>query len=260
MPRNGPLILFLWVLVEQLGAPIPAVPALLAAGALSRSSDESWWKPLAIAVVASLIADVLWYIVGRVGGHRVMRFICRISLEPDSCVRRTEDAFARHGARSLLIAKFVPGLSTVAPPLAGLVRMPFSRFLFFNTMGAVLWAGTSIGLGYVFSRQLEAIVAAVSRAGDWLQLTILLLAAYLLLKWWSRHRFLRSIRVARIRPEELKEMLDAGKEVVVIDLRSSVEFEASPESIPGALRIDADDIVHQHEKIPRDRDVILFCT
>ena len=138
--------------------------------------------------------------------------------------------------------------------------MPFSHFLFFNTMGAVLWAGSSILLGFIFSRQLEAIVAAVSRAGDWLQLTVVLLAGYLLLKWWSRHRFLRSIRVGRIRPEELKERLDAGEEIVVVDLRSSREFEESPQSIPGALRIDADDLIREHAKIPRDRDVILFCT
>jgi membrane protein DedA with SNARE-associated domain len=260
MPRHGPLILFLWVLVEQLGAPIPALPALLAAGAVSRASRVGLLAPLGMAVVASLLADALWYAIGRRSGARVMRFLCRIALEPDSCVRRTEDLFARHGERSLLFAKFIPGLSTVAPPLAGLVRMPFPRFLLFNTAGAVLWAGSSILIGYLFSRQLEAIVAAVARAGDWLQLTIVLLAAYLLLKWWSRQRFLRSIRVGRMRPEELKERLDAGEELVVVDLRSSREFDESPRSIPGALRIDAEDLVREHAKIPRDREVILFCT
>jgi membrane protein DedA with SNARE-associated domain len=260
MPRHGPLILFLWVLLEQLGAPIPAVPGLLAAGAVSRSSHASLLAPLALAVVASLLADALWYAIGRRSGGRVMRLLCRVSLEPDSCVRRSEDLFARHGARSLLVAKFIPGLSTVAPPLAGHVRMPFSRFLAWNTAGAVLWAGSSIALGYLFSRQLEAIVAAIARAGDWLQLTIVLFAAYLLLKWWSRQRFLRSIRGGRISPEELKAKLEAGEEIVVVDLRSSLEFEASPRSIPGALRIDADDLVREHAKNPRNRDVILFCT
>ncbi|HEX4824161.1 MAG TPA: VTT domain-containing protein [Candidatus Polarisedimenticolaceae bacterium] len=260
MPRNGPLLLFLWVLAEQLGAPIPAFPALLAAGAISRTSGEWLWLPLTIAVTASLLADVLWYAIGRRRGAGIMRFICRISLEPDSCVRRTEDVFERRGAATLLVAKFVPGLSTVAPPLAGIVRMPFSRFLLFNTAGAVLWAGTSLLAGFVFSRQLEAILTAVSRAGDWLQLTIIVLAVYLAFKWWSRQRFLRSIRVGRIRPEELKEMLDAGEEIVVVDLRSSREFEESPQSIPGAMRIAADDLVRDHGKIPRDRDVILFCT
>jgi membrane protein DedA with SNARE-associated domain len=256
----GPLLLFLLVLVDQLGLPLPSLPALLAAGAMARSAGLNPFELLAVAVVASLLADALWYEIGRRRGGKVLHRLCRISLEPDSCVRVTEDLFARHGVRSLLIAKFVPGLSTVAPPLAGIFRMPFPRFLFFSAFGALLWAGGSIIVGYVFSEQLRAIVSAVGRMGSWVGFALALVLVYVLLKWFNRQRFLRSIRIGRVRPEELKARLDAGEEIVVVDLRSSLDFDAEPETIPGALRINGDDLVNQHQRIPRDREIILFCT
>lgn len=258
--RHGPAVLFAWVLAEQLGLPIPALPALLAAGAVSRVSGTSPLALLVVAVAASLLADVLWYELGRRKGAPVLRLLCRLSLEPDSCVRRTEDVFGRHGARSLLVAKFVPGLSTAAPPLAGIFRMRFPRFLMFTAIGALLWAGGAILVGYVFAGQLQAIAAAAAEVGGWAQLVLAVFAGYLLLKWFNRQRFLRAIRIGRIRPEELKARLDAGEEIVIVDLRSSMDFEAEPETIPGALHIDGNDLLHQHERIPRDREVILYCT
>jgi len=258
--RNGPEVLFVWVLAEQLGLPIPAFPALLAAGALTRSAGLNPWVPLVAALTACLIADTVWYEVGRRGGAKVLRFLCRISLEPDSCVRSTEDLFSRQGARSLVVAKFLPGLSTAAPPLAGIFGMRFPRFVLYDLLGSLLWAGGALLLGYVFSDQLEAVAEAAARAATWAGLIAFVLVTYLLAKWINRRRFLRKIRIARIRPEELKEMLDAAEDIVIVDLRSSLEFESEPETIPGALRVDSDDLVHQHEKIPRDRDVILFCT
>jgi hypothetical protein len=138
--------------------------------------------------------------------------------------------------------------------------MRFPRFLLFSAVGATLWAGGAIGLGYLFSERLEAVAAAAARFASWAGLALALLAAYVLFKWLERQRFLRFIRIGRIRPEELKARLDAGEEIVIVDLRSSLDFEAEPETIPGSMRIDGDDLVNQHEKIPHDRDVILFCT
>src|SRR5262245_7079995 len=258
--RNGPTVLFLWVLAEQLGLPIPALPALFAAGALARSEGLSPWGPLATAMAAALLADVVWYEIGRRRGGKVMNLLCRISLEPDSCVRQTEDLFSRQGARSLVVAKFVPGLSTAAPPLAGIFGMRFQRFLLFDSAGAFLWAGGAILAGYVFSEQLEDVAAAAARMGGFAGILAAVVVRYVLVKSINRRRFLRKIRIARIRPEELKDMLDAHEDIVIVDLRSSLDFEAEPETIPGALRIDRDDLVHQYEKIPRDRDIILFCT
>src|SRR5262245_31736950 len=191
--KHGPLVLFVWVLAEQLGLPIPALPALLAAGALARSVGMNPFPALAAALLASLLADTLWYEIGRRGGGKVMNFLCRVSLEPDSCVRKPEDLLSRHGARSLLVAKFVPGLSTAAPPLAGIFRMRFSRFLLFNSIGAVIWAGGTILVGYLLGNQLEAIVAGVARAGHLVTLVLAGLALYVLAKWINRRRFLRKI-------------------------------------------------------------------
>jgi membrane protein DedA with SNARE-associated domain len=258
--RNGPAVLFLLVLAEQLGAPIPALPALLAAGAVARVEGLDPSGGLIAALAACLLADSTWYAIGRRGGGKVMSFLCRISLEPDSCVRRTEDLFSRHGARSLLVAKFVPGLSTAAPPLAGAFRMPFPKFLAFDFAGSLLWAAGAILTGYVFSEQLEEIASAIASMGSFAGIAAGALALYVLLKWLNRRAFLRALRIARIRPEELKEKLDAAEELVIVDLRSSLDFESEPETIPGALRIDREDLVRQHERIPRNRDVILFCT
>jgi len=159
-----------------------------------------------------------------------------------------------------VVAKFVPGLSTAAPPLAGAFGMRFSRFLFFTAIGAFLWVGSAVLTGYLFAEQLEAVARFLARMGSWVGLVAAVIAIHVLVKWVSRRRFLRSIRIARITPVELKRKLDAGEDVVIVDLRSSLDFEVDPETIPGSLLIGREDLVHTHEKIPRDRDVILFCT
>jgi membrane protein DedA with SNARE-associated domain len=259
--RHGYLVLFLWVLGEQVGLPVPAVPILLAAGALAGAGKLSLPMALLLAVVACAISDSLWYEIGRRRGGRVLNLLCKMSLEPDSCVRRTEERFARQGAKSLVIAKFIPGLSTAAPPLAGVFRMKYSRFMFFDIIGSILWAGLFIGAGYLFSNQIERVAEQSSRLGGWLvALLAAALAAYIAAKFVQRQMFLRRLRVARIRPEELKAKLDAGENVVIVDLRHSVDFEAEPTTIPGALLMSPEEVENRHTEIPRDRDIILYCT
>src|SRR5580704_15546364 len=147
----GYLVLFGWVFAEQIGIPIPAIPVMLAAGALAGTHRINPAAALALAITAALCADMIWYELGRRKGIRILQFLCKISLEPDSCVRRTENVFARNGAKSLLVAKFVPGLNTAAQPLAGIFRMKFWRFLVFDSAGAILYVGTFFGLGFAFS-------------------------------------------------------------------------------------------------------------
>ncbi len=259
--RHGYAVLFIGVFVEQIGLPLPAVPFLLAAGALAGAGQLDFALATALAVVAALLSDVVWYEIGRRRGGTVLRLLCRISLEPDSCVRRTEDLFARHSSRSLLVAKFIPGLNTAAPPLAGIFHMRFSRFLLFDGLGALVRAGTFAGLGYLFSDQLEGVAAQAGRLGTWL-LALLLggLAGYIAWKYVHRQRFLCQLRVARISPEELKQKLDAGEELVIVDLRHSLDFEAEPTTIPGALHFDPEEFDQRHHAIPRGRDIILYCT
>ena len=259
--RHGYIVLFVWVFAEQIGLPLPAAPFLFAAGALGGSGRLNLGLAIGVAVLASLLSDVTWYEIGRRRGSQVLQLLCRISFEPDSCVRRTEEVFARHGARSLLVAKFVPGLSTAAPPLAGIFRMRLRRFLLFDSLGALIWAGAFAGLGYLFSDQLEQLTAYALRMGASLAGVLAgCLAVYILWKYAQRHRFLRQLRIARIAPEELKRRLDDGEDVLIVDLRHSLDFEAEPHIIPGALRLPPEELERRHHEIPRDRDVVLYCT
>jgi membrane protein DedA with SNARE-associated domain len=259
--RHGYTILFVGVLTEQIGLPLPAIPLLLAAGALAAAGQLNLVLALGLAVAAALFSDIVWYELGRRRGTRVLHLLCRIALEPDSCVRRTEDVFARHGARSLLVAKLIPGLSTVAPPLAGIFRMRFPHFLVFDGLGALVYVGIFTGLGYVFSDQLERVAASALQLGTWLGVVLVGgLAAYVLWKYIHRQRFLRQLRIARLTPDELKQQMDSGEHVVIVDLRHTAEFGAEPETIPGALHLSPEHLEQRHHEIPRDRDVVLYCT
>lgn len=259
--RHGYAVLFTWVFAEQLGLPIPAVPILLAAGALAGSHQLSFILALGVAVVASLVSDLIWYEMGRRRGHAILKLLCRISLEPDSCVRRTENMFTRQGPRALLFAKFVPGLSTMAPPLAGMIRMRTARFAVWDLAGAVVWAGAFTGAGYIFSAQLEMVVSYAVRLGSGLLILLAAaLVAYIAAKYIERQRIIRSLRIARIAPEELKRKLDAGEDIVVVDLRSTIEFETDTAKVRGAIHMLPGELEVRHQEIPRDRDVVLYCT
>jgi membrane protein DedA with SNARE-associated domain len=259
--RHGYAVVFVWVLGEQIGLPIPAVPILLAAGALAGSGRLSLSMALLVAVAASLVSDTIWYWLGRRRGTRVLSLLCRISLEPDSCVRRTEDTFVRHGPRTLLVAKFVPGLSTMAPPLAGIIGMPLWRFVVWDGLGALLWAGVFAGLGYAGADQLERVAAHVGRFGSGaVAIVAALFAAYIAWKWVERRRFIRRLRIARIAPEELKRRLDAGEATVIVDLRGALDFASDPTTIPGALVLTPEELEARHQEIPRDREIVLYCT
>jgi membrane protein DedA with SNARE-associated domain len=259
--HHGYVVLLGWVFAEQIGLPIPSLPLLLAAGALAGSRQMSFFAALGISVFAAIVADTVWFQLGRLKGIRILQLLCKISLEPDSCVRRTEGVFSKQGARSLLLAKFLPGLSTVAPPLAGIFHMRLRRFLLFDAVGSLIWAGTFLGLGYIFSSEIEHIAEWAASLGGWL--TVLLVGAiggYILYKYISRRRFLRQLRIDRITVEELKEKIDSGELLTIVDLRHSLDFEADPEAIPGAFRMDAKDLEEKSDQLPRDREVILYCT
>jgi membrane protein DedA with SNARE-associated domain len=259
--QHGYLVVLGWVFTEQLGIPLPSMPLLLAAGALAGSGQLNVFACLFYAMLGAVAADSIWYHLGRRKGIRILQLLCKISLEPDSCVRRTEGIFSKQGARSLLVAKFIPGLGAVTPPLAGIFHMRPRRFLLFDACGAVLWAGAFLSLGYVFSGEIEHLAEHLGLVGSRL-LTVLIVgfSAYISYKVVVRQRFLRELRIARITVEELKEKLDSGEEVVIVDLRHSVDFEADPELIPGALHMEAKDLEGKNDQLPRDREVVLYCT
>jgi len=259
--HHGYVVLLAWVFAEQAGVPIPSLPLLLAAGALAGSHQLNFFASLAVVACAAVCADSLWYQLGLHKGIKVLQFLCKISIEPDSCVRRTEGIFSKQGARSLIFAKFLPGLGTVAPPLAGVFQMRMKRFLLFDFAGSLLWGGTFLGIGYLFSGEIERIAERAASLGGWLAVIVLaVLASYISYKFLARKRFMRELRIARITVQELKHKLDTGEDVVIVDLRHSLDFEADPETIPGAFRMDAKELEEKNDLLPHDREIILYCT
>lgn len=232
---------------------------LIAAGALIRAGRLHPLLAIICCITAALIADTVWFELGRYRGRQVLRLLCRISLEPDSCVRKTENAFLKYGMSSLLVSKFIPGLNAVAAPLAGNSRRSYFRFALYDIAGALLWSCSYMVLGYLFSEQLETVVAYAARMGaNLLGLIIAFVALWIAWKFAERRRFLRQLRVARITPAELEERMNAGEALFIVDLRSAYAEESS--LIPGAVRISPEQLSSNPERIPRDREVILFCS
>jgi membrane protein DedA with SNARE-associated domain/rhodanese-related sulfurtransferase len=245
----------------EAGLPIPADPLLLIMGALIGSHLYGFWPSLVLAATAALIADAVWFELGRTRGRSVLGVLCKFSLEPDTCVRKTESLFARRGANALLFAKFVPGMGIVAMSLSGMIRMRRSRFLLFDAGGALLWAFTYLLAGFIFHRQVDAIIVGIGLLGRRAGLVVaILIAAYLAFKYFQRWRFLREVRINRIAPETLEKMLAEGRTVTVVDLRHPAEVEREGAKILGALLIRPDELRSRSSEIPRDQEVVLYCT
>jgi membrane protein DedA with SNARE-associated domain/rhodanese-related sulfurtransferase len=257
----GYLLLFAWVLVEQLGIPLPATPVLLAAGALTATGEISFPLALLVGLGAALTADSAWYLIGRRYGHHVLRILCKLSMEPTICVRKTQDSFGRRRGVTLMIAKFVPGLATLAPPVAGENGMPFGSFLFFDAIGASLWLGTLLALGRFFGDLLRHDPSLLDWAGRFSgALLVLGIVGFFVGRVVRRRMVLKQLAAARLEPVELKRQLDAGELVYIVDLRHPLELLPDPFTLPGALHFSPDTLTARHLEIPRDRDIVLYCT
>jgi len=182
-------------------------------------------------------------------------------LDPDSCVGRTKATFAHYGGRSLLVIKFIPGMNPFGPSLAGISRMSPSRFFLFDGLGVFLWVGIFIGIGYQFSSEIEYFASRATRHGSWMVGIIpMIFAGYIVWKYIQRSRVLHRLAVMRITPEEVKQRLDAGEDLLILDLRHTFELDSEPYTIPGAFQLPIEQLEEIHHKIPRDRDIVLFCT
>ena len=254
----GLAAVFVNVFVEQLGAPIPAYPTLVITGALSARGNYSASTLLITAVVAALLADLFWYMAGKRYGSRVMSTLCRISLSPDSCVRQTESVYVRWGASSLLVAKFIPGFASIGSGLAGAMGTRFIVFVFFDSLGAALWAGTAIWLGSLFSTTVDDLLEVLESLGKWGLLLIgLALIAFVGHRWWQRNQFLKSLRMARISVDELHQMTLDGAAPIIVDVRPA---HAQREGrIPGAMAMSMDEISELAIDMPADSEVIIYC-
>ena len=259
--QHGAMVLFVALLIEQSGLPFPATPVLLFAGALGGAGKLHWAPALAGGVLGSLAGDLIWFYIGVFKGRTALKALCRISLEPDSCVRRTQDLFGKYGMAGLVGGKFIPGLSTLLPPLAGSSGLSLPRFLFFDALSSLLYCGSFMLVGFLFSNQVEEIVAALASLGSGtFALTIGVLAAYIGYKYFQRQRLLRELRVARITADELHQKLQAGENPLILDLRAASELDQDPGVIRGALQMSVTELENGGPEIPRDREIVLYCS
>ena len=254
----GLLLVFAGVLVEQLGVPLPAYPLLMLTSALAARGQFNVAALLVTAVAACLIADSVWYQIGRAHGRRVLRVLCQISLSPDACVRQTESVFTRFGPGSLMVAKFVPGFASVATALAGAMRIRRVLFLLFDLIGATLWVSVALALGRLFAPAIDDIVDMLARLGRWgLMLVALAVALFVAAKWWQRYRFNRQLRMARVSPAALAALLDSGERPLIVDVRSQASRDEG--RIPGAVTVQGDTEAPELDAHPKDALIVVYC-
>lgn len=252
----GYLVLFAYVLLAQLGVPLPCGPLLVTAGALSATGRMKLGLAIAVVALAGVSADSIWYYLGRARGAHVLRALCRISLEPEVCVQRTRSSLTRYGAPFLLVAKFVPGLGLMAAPIAGQTRMTVRRFLGFDAFGVLLWSCTYTSLGFLLGEWFERSARMLRTAAQFGALAVVGALVVLVLIRLVRRRRSRA-RTTRITPVELKGRMDRGEPVFIVDLRPLDAAERA--SLPGAVSLTPEQALARKDALPKDREVVLFC-
>jgi membrane protein DedA with SNARE-associated domain/rhodanese-related sulfurtransferase len=256
----GLLLVTANVFVDQIGLPVPAMPTLILAGALATSTFGLSSLYVA-AVLACIVPDCVWFLVGRRYGMRVLKTLCRISLEPDSCVNQTQSRFERWGVNSLMIAKFVPGLAIIAPPLAGAMRIAWPRFLGLSAIGGAIWVGSGLAAGMLFKTQIQSVLVHLDRIGSVTGTVVAAaLLGYVFYKWWERRRFYKELRMARISVGDLNALMEAGEQPIVVDVRSPTARNLEPRWIPGAIHVPVDDVSRHLAELPRNREIVVYCT
>ena len=248
------------ILGRQACLPIPANLVLVAAGALARSERLTPAGIAGLSVAAFLCADLAWFEAGRKFGGRILHFACGLTRDSASCAHKATSAFDRHGVRILLVSKFIPGFDAVAAPLAGQAHVSILRFLLFDGFGAALWTGIYAALGYVFANQLDRVAMHLARVGTLVALAVAAGLSFYIVRRLARWlRFVRQFRLARITPEELRDQMNAGKDILLVDLQRKAD--GSAEGIPGAVRIHPSVLVQCKDlDISPSREVVLYCT
>jgi membrane protein DedA with SNARE-associated domain len=261
LARHGLALVFANVLLVQLGLPLPAVPILVVAGALVALGQIEFWAVLTVAVIASLLGDTPWYLAGRRYGYRILRTLCRVAIEPDSCVRQTENIFARFGPASLMVAKLVPGFATISPPLAGTMKLGFGRFIAYSAVAAALWAGAAVGAGALFHTEIEWLLARLEEMGAGaVAVAAAVIIGYAAIKGTQRYLLIRFLRTVRVSVTELRQMLEQEVKPVILDVRSEAMRKIDPRRIPGAIAVDMEAPERYLGMVPPDRDVVVYCS
>ncbi|MEO7028887.1 MAG: VTT domain-containing protein [Acidobacteriaceae bacterium] len=264
--RHAYALLFGWVLIEQAGIPIPSVPVMLAAGTMSAAHKLHIAYALPLVLLACLISDSMWYMLGRRYGTRVLNLLCRFSLEAATCVERTQGTMGKRGAVTLLFAKFVPGLSTMATPIAGQARIPYWKFLLYDMAGTVIWAGAWLFAGRFFgdiAKRSSEFFSALEHFA--VGLVVLMVVAVIVFRIVKKRQFVNELRGLRLEPGQLMAMIDDARREdkplpYIVDLRHPLDILPDPRALPGAVWIGPQELKVRHSVIPRDRDIVLYCT
>jgi len=251
------LVLFVSGLLERAGAPLLLSPVLVAAGALAAAGQMRFDLALWLALISCIVGDTLWYELGRRKGDSVLSTLCRISFEPDSCVRRSKLFFEKSSNRTLLFSKWLPGVSHVVPAVAGLSGVQPERFFIMNVVGSALWIVVMMLAGYL---PVERMHIASAVAPVIFEASLVVLAANVGYKYWQRRQFLNDLYKMRITPEELRELLESGTPVVVLDLRHPLDSVSDPRTLPGAIRVLPDEVTSRANTLPKEEEIILYCT
>jgi len=260
------IILFVWVLLEMLGLPIPSVPVLLTAGTVSATHRISGPIALLAVLSACMIGDTFWFYLGRRYGHAVLKLLCRFSFEANTCVVKTERYFERRGATTLLFAKFVPGLSTVAAPIAGQTGMPYPRFFLYDIAGSLVWALAYLLAGFFFGDIAKRSAPFFSLLGHFaVAIFFIMVIGLMFQRFWRQRVFLKGVRQSRLEPDELLKMIEMAETQgnippFIVDLRHPLDYLPDPRVLPGAVRVSPTELTSHHAILPRDRDLILYCT
>ncbi|MDB5947434.1 MAG: sulfurtransferase [Ramlibacter sp.] len=252
--------IFFVTLAARIGAPVPAAPLLVIAGALGASAQLSLWTAMGVSVLANVAGDAVWFIAGRSWGYRVLRFVCRVSLSPDSCVGQSETMLLRWGGPALVAAKFVPGVSIVAAPMAGALGMSWTRFLVFAAFGGAAWTLLFLGVGLAFSASVERVLGLLAASSVLAAVVLaLLLAGFMAYHWWRRRAVRRALDVPRIAAHELRSLLASGSDALIVDVRSPASVQLDPRQIPAAIVVELGRIEALARGLPPEREVVLYC-
>jgi membrane protein DedA with SNARE-associated domain/rhodanese-related sulfurtransferase len=257
--RHGALLVFVVTLLARAGAPFPAGPLLVVAGGLAALGQLPLTLTVLLSLLANLLGDAVWYLGGRQFGYRVMRLLCKVSLSPDTCVRQSEGLFGRWGGVSLVAAKFVPGVSVIAAPMAGALRMPWRSFIAWDLAAGVVWTGLYMGLGALFRTEISRVLDVLAAAGvKALVALLVLVAGAVAWRWVKRHRLMQRLDVPRVSVVELAEAIGRNQAPVILDVRGQVAREAAP-ALPGALAVELRDLAQLPSQLLPDAELVVYC-
>jgi len=261
--HHGYLLLVAVCFAEAIGLPLPAALALLTAGAVSAYGQLHFFVVFAVGAAAMVCGDAILYFTGRVTGWALLGLLCRLSANPETCILRSAEYFYRRGKLTLLFAKFIPGINTMSPPLAGSMRMRAGTFLAYDAAGTAIYVGSYALVGYLFSDALRAITRGLRSAGFAAEVIFAIgLAAYVVYRVWIYRKY-RLLDVApRVTAETVARRLTEAEpgSILIADVRSHGYYDSESKRIAGSVRLEPNQLEHEIKRLSKEREIYLYCT